>query len=163
MGTSHLIPSGALQGTRLPPQVWLFNIRVLYSEAVGRSEIYGLCSIRSISHTRKTWTQTDTSPRFIHSSFAAWIQRRRERDRLMQIQTTQTGKGRLRKRGRAKRWDERIETRMETENESSVQVRPSTPWREMRQEVPRKIKIIGHTHFPSFFFFLLHDTRHRLR
>lgn len=49
--TSH--PSGAWHRTRSPPWVSLFNIRVLYSGAARRSEIYGRFSIRSVSHTRK--------------------------------------------------------------------------------------------------------------
>lgn len=65
MGTiSHLIPRGPDRGTRSLPQVSLFNIWVLYSEAARRSEIYDQCSIRSMSHThtKKAQTQTHTGP-----------------------------------------------------------------------------------------------------
>lgn len=156
--TSH--PPGAWQRTRSPPRLSLFSIRVLYWEAARRSEIYGQCSIRSMSHTHTHEKRHTPSHRFTDASCAA-ERSKRSKDRekeagLIQMQTEQMKKGCWSTIGRAKKMSgERLDSDGERGNECSVQVRPSTPEREMRLEVPRKIEIVGHTQISIFLFLFL--------
>lgn len=107
--TSHLIPRGAWQGTRSPPRVSLFNIRALYSEAARRSEIYGRCSIRSLSHIREntdTHTHRPTIYRLCYregEEIQRWREKERKRERLIEHRGEE--RGWLGKRGREKRWE----------------------------------------------------------
>lgn len=116
MGTiSHLIPQGPDRGTRSLLQVSLFNIRVLYSEAARRSEIYDQCSIRSMSHTwENTNSDTYQPTTYTHSLQRGWgdIGRGKEID-WCRFRQHRKGKG-----GRAKRWDKDNWTRMEKEGMS---------------------------------------------
>lgn len=159
MGTiSHLIPRGPDRGTRSLPQVSLFNIWVLYSEAARRSEIYDQCSIRSMSHThtKKTHKLKHTPGPAIYGVSLGLLQWGEETE----TETWTDGdSGRLLGdwggEGEQKDGMRTIRPRMEERgNASSVQVRLSTARGEIRQELPRQIEIAGHTRFPSFFPFL---------
>lgn len=127
-------PSGAWQRTRSPPWVSLFNIRVLYSEAAKRAEIYGQCSIRSVSHTHeKTQAHRHVGPGFTDNRDKETDWCRFMLERKVEKESKQMRCWQL------ERWMNR------------VQVRPSTPERKMKREVPRKIENIGHTHIFHLF------------
>lgn len=141
--TSH--PSGAWRGTRSLPQVSSFNIRVLYSEAARRSEIYDHCSVRSVwhkhAHTHKeTKSQTHTCP---PDSWIATETMKRCRSRW-----NRKVKGDCERQAGRMKWLIRV-----TENgwRKRGWVQPGhTLLKGMRMEIPRKITFVAHTHFPSF-------------